>query len=148
MTSHASDTSLHYLEFTGICSRLTTLCLHMGHLLLCIRTILAHELHKHMCRHGKTAVSRSSVKQITHSLPFTSAPGASSSLGCSPPLGLSDPIPYTACTSYSIFPERTHCFSLEIPHRGPCLLIEAYVICPVHTGAACPSGLVKLGVDA
>ena len=38
----------------------------MGHLLLCVLKLCAHSLHKHMCLHGKTAVSLGSDKQITH----------------------------------------------------------------------------------
>ena len=44
----------------------------MGHLLVCVLSILAHSWHRHMWRHGSSVVSRGSDMQITHSRPMSS----------------------------------------------------------------------------
>lgn len=51
-----------------MCSKLSTWFRQIGHLLVCLRSSLAHSWHMHICRQGSTVVSLSLLRQMTQSL--------------------------------------------------------------------------------
>lgn len=61
------------LRWILMCSNDSISMRQTGHLLDCVFRALAHSWHMHMCRQGSTVVSRSLLRQITHSRPSGSS---------------------------------------------------------------------------